>query len=218
LAEEGILKEINERFSCRDYIDKETEDDKLQRVVEAGNKAPSPFNNQPWDFILVTDKEKISRVRDLMKEVIDKDMKSFIKKRVFKKSKELLKKYHMTKLEPEVKDYECPALILVLENLNRNHSEWPFPIKMTKIAKASTYMSIGCAIQNMLIQAKAEGLDTCVTEELCALKAKQLKKVFNIPNNRFLLVIITLGYRSEEIPAKSPEKLSLEEVVHYNTM
>ncbi len=48
---------IKERYSLRSYSDKEVEKEKLMKILEAGQYAPSAVNFQPWHFIVITDKE-----------------------------------------------------------------------------------------------------------------------------------------------------------------
>ena len=48
---------IRNRYSVRKYEDRDIEDDKLERVLEAGRIAPSARNVQPWKFIVVRDPE-----------------------------------------------------------------------------------------------------------------------------------------------------------------
>ncbi len=48
---------IKERYSLRNYAAKEVEKEKLLKILEAGQFAPSAVNFQPWHFIVVTDKK-----------------------------------------------------------------------------------------------------------------------------------------------------------------
>jgi len=50
-----MLDLIRTRQSDRKYSDKDVEDEKLERILEAGRIAPSACNAQPWRFIIVTD-------------------------------------------------------------------------------------------------------------------------------------------------------------------
>lgn len=52
------------RYSCRNYIDKKVEREKIERCLEASRLAPSAVNAQPWKFIIVEDpelKDKVAR-------------------------------------------------------------------------------------------------------------------------------------------------------------
>lgn len=52
-----VFEAIKTRRSIREYLEKEVEEEKLQRVLEAGRLAPSAKNIQEWRFIVVRDKE-----------------------------------------------------------------------------------------------------------------------------------------------------------------
>ena len=53
------MNSIFHRVSVRKYLDKEVEHDKIIQILRAGMQAPSATNQQPWEFYVVTDKEKI---------------------------------------------------------------------------------------------------------------------------------------------------------------
>lgn len=58
-----VFSAIKSRKSIRAYKDKEIEEEKLQRILEAGRLAPSAANRQEWKFIAVRDgetKEKLA--------------------------------------------------------------------------------------------------------------------------------------------------------------
>ena len=48
---------IMERQSVRKYEDKEVEDEKIINLLKAGMQAPSAMNMQPWEFLVISDKE-----------------------------------------------------------------------------------------------------------------------------------------------------------------
>jgi nitroreductase len=50
-----VHEAIHARYSVRSYQDKPVEDDKLQRVLDAGRLAPSARNRQQWKFVVVRD-------------------------------------------------------------------------------------------------------------------------------------------------------------------
>lgn len=51
---------IRSRRNVRDYTDTPIADADLDRILEAGRRAPSSRNWQPWDFVLVTDRRQLS--------------------------------------------------------------------------------------------------------------------------------------------------------------
>ncbi len=59
---EVLLDFIKERRSIRQYQEKEIPDDKIEMILEAGRWAPSGSNKQPWEFMVVKDKDKIREI------------------------------------------------------------------------------------------------------------------------------------------------------------
>ncbi len=56
---------ISSRRNVREFTDEPLPDEALRRILEAGWRAPSSRNWQPWDFVVVTDRgqlEELSKV------------------------------------------------------------------------------------------------------------------------------------------------------------
>ena len=56
------LKNIAERFSCRDFTDTMLTDAQVETLVDAALAAPSGMNLQPWHVIVVRDKALIDEM------------------------------------------------------------------------------------------------------------------------------------------------------------
>ncbi|MDD5603157.1 MAG: nitroreductase family protein [Eubacteriales bacterium] len=54
-----VYEAIKTRRSIRKYSSRPLEDEKLEKVLDAGRLSPSASNRQAWKFIAVRDKEKI---------------------------------------------------------------------------------------------------------------------------------------------------------------
>ncbi|NED55646.1 nitroreductase, partial [Micromonospora aurantiaca] len=50
---------LTSRRNVRTYTDEPLAQEDLDRILEAGRRAPSASNWQPWDFVLVTDRETL---------------------------------------------------------------------------------------------------------------------------------------------------------------
>src|SRR5258708_40290258 len=53
---------IRARRNVRSYAPEPVPTEQLARIVEAGWRAPSAANRQPWDFIIVTDREQLAEL------------------------------------------------------------------------------------------------------------------------------------------------------------
>jgi len=52
----NVYEAIKKRKSVRNYLDKEVEEEKLNRIMQAVRLAPSASNRQEWRFVIVKDK------------------------------------------------------------------------------------------------------------------------------------------------------------------
>ncbi len=57
------LESIFRRRSIRKYTDRPVEAEKLDLLLQAGMAAPSAMNCRPWEFVVVTDPEKLAQLR-----------------------------------------------------------------------------------------------------------------------------------------------------------
>ncbi len=53
---------VTARRQVRSFTDETIADDVLHRILEAGRRAPSSRNSQPWDLVVVRDREQLERL------------------------------------------------------------------------------------------------------------------------------------------------------------
>jgi nitroreductase len=53
---------ITSRRNVRRFTDRPIDDEVLDRILEAGRRAPSSRNWQPWDFVVVTDRSQLQEL------------------------------------------------------------------------------------------------------------------------------------------------------------
>lgn len=56
------MNEIFKRASIRRFEDRAVEEEKITMILKAAMAAPSAGNQQPWEFYVVTDREKIKEL------------------------------------------------------------------------------------------------------------------------------------------------------------
>ena len=57
------LEAIRKRRSVREYTGDAIPREDLENIVDAARLAPTGWNRQPWDFIVITDKEMIQKLK-----------------------------------------------------------------------------------------------------------------------------------------------------------
>jgi nitroreductase len=175
-----MLELIISRQSDRSYSDKPVENEKIERIVEAGRMAPSACNAQPWKFIVVTDPELRAKISEAASAKL-LGMNSFVKK--------------------------APLLLIVV----REKANMSSRIGSTVKNKDYSFIDIGIASENICLQARAEGIGSCM---IGWFDEKQVKKILGIPRSKRVELIITLGYPVKELRVKKRKPIS--ETVSYN--
>ena len=62
---ENLLELLKIRRSVRVFQNKDIPKEELEKIVDAARFAPSARNLQPWEFVVVTDKNKLAELADL---------------------------------------------------------------------------------------------------------------------------------------------------------
>ena len=60
-----MLETIFKRHSVRTYADRQVEDELVEQVLRAAMAAPSAGNQQPWQFIVIEDRQTLKRVAEI---------------------------------------------------------------------------------------------------------------------------------------------------------
>lgn len=62
-----FLELTKNRYSCRSFMDKPVEQEKLDLILEAGRVAPTARNIQPQRILVLTDKSELSKLSECTK-------------------------------------------------------------------------------------------------------------------------------------------------------
>lgn len=73
----GDYRGLIHRRSCRNYSDRPVEAEKLARIIEAGQYAPSGMGRQPVTFVAVTDPATVERLSQLNAQVMGSNSDPF---------------------------------------------------------------------------------------------------------------------------------------------
>ena len=176
---EGLYKAVFSRRDVRShFIDKKIQDDVLVKILNAAHHAPSVGYSQPWDFILI--KNKVTRLEVKNSFIVER------KKSISLLDKDLDRqdKYIKLRLEGIL---ESDINICVTYDPQRFG---PFILGRTSIPETGEY-SVCCAIQNLWLAARAEGIGV---GWVSILSIEDLRKILEIPNHVKPIAYLCLGY------------------------
>jgi len=179
---EGLYKAIFSRRDVRShFVSLEIPNDVLLRILNAAHHAPSVGFSQPWNFVLIKDKT----IRQKVKE-------SFVRERdrsiaMLDGNERRQKQYVSLKLEGIL---ESAINICVTYDPTRFG---PFVLGRTSMEETGVY-SVACAIQNLWLAARAEGVGV---GWVSILANEDLGKILAIPEHVRPVAYLCLGYVSE---------------------
>ncbi|MFD2205716.1 5,6-dimethylbenzimidazole synthase [Kiloniella antarctica] len=170
-------------FSRRDvrgqFTSKPVPEEVLSRILTAAHYAPSVGFMQPWNFILIRKDETKQRVHNLFKKAHDEAADMF--------EGEKRDTYKNLKLEG-IK--ESPLNICITCDKDRTG---PIVIGRTHIKAMDLYSTV-CAVQNLWLAARSEGVGV---GWVSILDQKKLKQILKLPKRVTPVAYLCLGYVSE---------------------
>lgn len=60
-----VIENILTRVSVRQYSDKKVEQEKIDVILKAAMAAPSGTNKQPWEILIINDKQKLKKISEV---------------------------------------------------------------------------------------------------------------------------------------------------------
>jgi 5,6-dimethylbenzimidazole synthase len=174
---EGVYRAIRERRDVRSgFLPEPLADDVLLRLLGAAHHAPSVGLMQPWRFIVIRSVGVRGAVRDIFSQAQTLAAASYEGERA-----EL---YRVLKLEGilEAPQNLCIACDPVSERGHR--------LGRQSMPETAIYSAV-CAVQNLWLAARAEGIGV---GWVSILDPEALKKLLGIPAHMVLVAYLCLGY------------------------
>ncbi|AEF95524.1 nitroreductase [Desulfotomaculum nigrificans CO-1-SRB] len=201
-----MLKEISEWKSVRKFTSEPVTKDKLLSIMQAGRRAPSWKNIQPWKFIAITEEKDRAKLAEVftMGVLIKKapavilcvgTLQSWVKAHQLERLKELMGAAGIAMTDEEI------------EKRYLNHElAQSLSIKPASIM-SRTFENMGIAYGFMILEAMHLGLGACIVgevdNELVAVndqKYAEIKSYFNLSETEVITAAIIVGYPAKELP------------------
>ncbi|MGO0884527.1 nitroreductase family protein [Clostridioides difficile] len=195
-----ISDSISKRRSIRKYKNQSISHETIEKIIEAGIDAPSSKNRQPWNFIVVTEKEKESMLKAMSKGIQNEiDNNGLLPE----------SRQHIAGANYTVEIMkQAPIIIFILNKLGKSPLENLSAEE--RFYEMANIQSIGAAIQNMSLAAVELGLGSLW---ICDVYFAYHELCEWLDTNSQLVAAISLGYPDEQ-PAKRP-RLKLNDVTEW---
>ena len=195
-----MIREIENRRSIRKYRSDEIDRKLIEEIIYSATLAPSAKNRQPWKFIVYQGEAK-DKLVEVMRHGINSE----------KTTHELMPEWAFA--IPDAENtvrimQEAPCLIAVL-NTNQ-YTPFASIEREKRIVEICDSLSIGAAVENMILTATGYGLGTLWIANTC-FAYNELIEFIGTDNQ--LTGIVAVG-TANEAPPKRPRK-ALRDVVEY---
>lgn len=199
----GLYKAIYERRDVRDrFLPAPIPDDVVHKLLDAAHHAGSVGFMQPWSFIVVRNLEVKAQVKAIF------DRANLAAAELFEGERRQM--YSRMKLEGIC---EAPLNVCVTCDPTRNG---PHVLGRNTIRETDVY-STCCAIQNLWLAARAEGIGV---GWVSILDPAELRALLRIPSHVIAVAYLCLGYVSEFLPRPQLEtvgwlpRLPVDELIY----
>lgn len=183
----NILEAIKERRSINFFDPKRTvSEDQINELISLANLAPSSLNLQPWEVLVVTDPERKAALRKC----------AYDQPKVTEASATLIIIANPGAIEENVDNMVKSWVDLgyIKPEAAESTRSMPFGTHGDKDSVARKFFAIkntAFFAMNLMIAAKGLGLET---HPMDGFSADSIKSEFNIPEDRLIPLLITVGY------------------------
>lgn len=202
MTSSDLLQAMRERRSVRRFASRPVGHDVITKIVEAAITAPSASNKQPWRFLVVEDRARITRMAEAVREAT-----SLVSAHIPEASQPAFRAYgdYFTRFE------DAPAVIVpihramsVLSNLVDDALPQDTRTTVRRMEEQSGLVGTSLALMNLLLMAHALGLGASgMTGPLVAEPA--LRAILEVPEGWGIVALVPIGFPAED-PAPTDRK------------
>lgn len=200
---------IYQRRTIRDFTDQEITMETIERILNAGMRAPTNDHMRSWEFVVITDKEERLKLLEKMPARVSG-----------KKVERILDTWGMTDecqramyLDAIPKQffmlYNASCLILPL--FKQNH---PL-LKPDSLSALNAFASIWCCIENILLATTAEGLYAALRIPFDK-ESAYIKEYLKHPDDYIMPCYLAIGYPAEDAAWNLQKDYNIKDRIHMN--
>jgi len=181
---------VHRQRACRAFADDDVDDGLVRRVLDAATFAPSAENAQPWDFVVVRDRELRSRIGAITAALWRSGA------RAYEEGHLPSSLFHDVDAGAEGGIAAAPVMVVVCADLARGH-ERAMP------------SSVFPAVQNLLLAATALGLGSALTTLPAA--SADLAGLLGLPAHVKPYAVVPLGWPARPLgpPRRDPPRIRI---------
>jgi nitroreductase len=204
-------------YSLRIYEDRPIPPDVMDQIVQAGTMACSSGNTQPWEFVVVTERDLKERIKVHMVDAF-----STIDAERAQKPEDLVDGVGRPITGHAAVEHldSGPMMVVVCWNPARGvrmkgeyETSPDGTLRETRVIPGGRGVSLFQACQNMMLAGRALGVSSLFTT-FFFLRNDEIKAILGIPPHIFMECAVFFGYGEEKLG--KPRRKPLAEIAHIN--
>ena len=196
-----LFDAIQGRKSIRRFKQTPVPDEDIMKILDAGMRAPSANNTQPWSFLVIKDKAVLKNMADAVREMVDRMIPHAENEKQAQRRAAYKGNYY-------VFFENAPVVIAVFMEANdagtdRLLARMGYSAEDVKrLRPLPGLQSVAAAIQNMLLAVHALGYGSCwMTGPLVAQDA--FEKLLGFGKEKYIAALLPIGVPDEDPPVRS---------------
>ena len=208
---DSLLELVKKRRSIRRFKPDPVPDEDIRKIIEVARWAPSGFNMQPWEFVVVTEKDLRDKIAEYLSESWDQT-------KIMETTRESWqgKPWKVSGVNDKEMDYKTAPVYIILFGDTRTNIGLPINLRYEPDRCQSIYTSgLANTFLYMHLAATSLGLASQWVSPISkSFTHCMVKELLGIPNELEAYDMMALGY-----PALTPSGKYMrdpEKMIHYN--
>jgi nitroreductase len=204
---ESLLSIVKARRSCRRFKEESIPDEYVSKIIEMARWAPSGANSQPWDFVIVKERELRQKITQFIKEFISLHYR-------LEHTRESALRFPSVTRPVDTIGYEDAPVFIILCGDRRTKQAYPL-YTAVEISEAIFESSLASAFLYMQLAASTLGLGSQWVSAVRMWYVQcMIKDLLGIPDEFMIYDMFVVGYPDSE--PKPRLVRTMEEMVHEN--
>jgi len=198
---------ISARRTVRDFSDREIDTEIIERIIDAGLKAPTNDHMRSWEFVVVRDMSKRAEIVNAIAELTNRaDVDAWLDS--WGASDAVQRSMYLDAV-PKQHAMLLKAGCLILPFFRQRGSL----LRPETLSSLNGFASIWCCVENILIASAAEGIYG-VTRIPMGGELQEIKKIIRHPDDYTMPCYIALGYPAQDATMNEQKAVSAMEKIH----
>jgi len=204
-----LMEAVEKRKSIRAYVPDPVGKEIIEKLLRAAMMAPSGSNSQPWKFYVVTGTRK-KALDEVLLQCLEEGRRTSNELQVQREGGD---EKAQEKINSRRTDLTKAIMNLLVKNdlplemfAKGSFTYFGAPVAifvtMDQSLGENNLVSIGAAVENLLLAACENGLGTCWIG-MALMYAKEIKENLGIPDTERIVSSLALGYPDEAAPINS---------------